>query len=119
MVAPRDSFVARFTPPRAGTFMYHVHNEGSTELASGLYAPLIVTDAARPFDPDIDRIIVIATGGPGSNTPTFINGALSPDTIEMVAGRMYRLHVIDISANEAHALSPRSPSGLAAWRVLA
>ncbi|MGI8498113.1 MAG: multicopper oxidase domain-containing protein, partial [Gemmatimonadaceae bacterium] len=25
MIAPRDSFIVRFTPPRAGTFIYHTH----------------------------------------------------------------------------------------------
>ena len=37
MIAATDSFVVRFTPPRAGTFMYHVHGERGEELASGLY----------------------------------------------------------------------------------
>ena len=44
MIAAEDSFIVRFTPPRVGTYMYHVHERGE-QLASGLYAPLIVTDS--------------------------------------------------------------------------
>ena len=50
-IAPRDSFVARFTPPRAGTFMYHVHNETGEELASGLYGSLLVFPRRRDSIP--------------------------------------------------------------------
>src|SRR6185503_3491440 len=78
MIAPGDSFVARFTPPRAGTFMYHVHNEHGDELASGLYAPLFVLEPGQVFDPETDRVFVIATAGPdaarGEDMPAFING---------------------------------------------
>ncbi len=119
MIAPGDSFVARMTPPRAGTFMYHVHNERGGELASGLYAPLIVVEPGRPFEPQTDRIFVIATGGPQADAPAFINGRAVADTATMTVGTTYRLRVIDISANEAHAVSMRGPGGLATWRVLA
>ena len=119
MIAPGDSFVARFTPPRAGTFMYHVHSEAGEELASGLYAPLLVFEPGRTFDPNSERLFVIATGGPGADAPTFINGSAVPDTLTMRSGVAYRLRVIDISANEAHAITLRGPDGVALWRLLA
>ena len=119
MIAPGDSFIARMTPPRAGTFMYHVHNERGGELASGLYAPLLVIEPGRPFEPQSDRVFVIATGGPRADAPAVINGRAVADTVTMTVGTTYRLRVIDISSNEAHAVSMRGPGGLATWRVLA
>jgi hypothetical protein len=119
LIAPGDSFVARFTPPRAGTFMYHVHNEPGEQLASGLYAPLIVLEPGASFDPRMEHLIVISSGGPGVDPPTAINGQVSPDTMQLVAGETYRLRMIDISSNEAHILALRGPSGGATWRQLA
>jgi FtsP/CotA-like multicopper oxidase with cupredoxin domain len=119
LIAPSDSFIARFTPPRAGTFMYHVHNEPGEQLASGLYAPLIVQEPGTRFDPRTDRIIVIASGGPGVDPPTAINGKLSPDTMQLVQGETYRFRIIDIASNEAHTFTLRAPTGNASWRQLA
>jgi hypothetical protein len=111
LIAPGDSFVAHFTPPRAGTFIYHTHNEPGEELASGLYAPLIVLEPGVRFDPRTERVLVLATGGPGVAPPTVVNGKVSPDTMQLVAGQTYRLRVIDISSNEAHTLGLRGPAG--------
>jgi len=123
MILPGATFVAAFTPPRAGTFMYHVHNEHGDELASGLYAPLLVLEPGQPYNPTTDRVFTIATGGPGAgraeNTPAFINGTATPDTLAFVVGTTYRLRLIDISANEAHAITLRGSAGPAMWRALA
>lgn len=119
LIAPSDSFIARFTPPRAGTFIYHVHNEPGEQLASGLYAPLIVLEPGDRFDPRTDRIIVLASGRPGVDPPTAINGKLSPDTMQFVQGETYRLRFIDIASNEAHILALRTATGNASWRQLA
>lgn len=123
MIAPAETFVAAFTPPRAGTFMYHVHNEHGDELASGLYAPLLVLEPGQPFNPLTDRVFVIATGGPGAgraeDAPAFINGTAAPDTLALVIGTTYRLRLIDIAANEAHTITLRGPAGPATWRALA
>ena len=43
-VDPGRSFVAKFTPPRAGTFIYHTHWHNDAQLAGGLYGPLIVLE---------------------------------------------------------------------------
>ena len=119
MIAPGDSFVARFTPPRAGTFMYHAHNESGDELASGLYAALLVLEPGKAFDAQTEHVFVIATDGPGEAARTIVNGMASPDTLAMVAGTSYRLRVINISANDAHSITLRGPAGLATWRLLA
>lgn len=123
MIAPGGSFVAQMTPPRAGTFMYHVHNEHGDELASGLYAPLLVLEPGQTFDPETDHVFVIATGGPGAgrgeDAPPFINGTAAPDTLALVVGRKYRLRLIDIAGNEAHVVSLLASGGPVAWRALA
>jgi manganese oxidase len=119
MIAPADSFVVRFTPPRAGTFMYHVHGESGEELASGLYAPLIVLEPGTSFDPRTDRVFVLEDGGPGEGGPLFINGTAAPDTMEMVAGTTYRLRVIYITANDVVFTTLSGPGGPVTARTIA
>ena len=123
LIAPGSAFVARLTPPRSGTFMYHVHNEHNDELASGLYAPLLVLEPGRAFDPQTDRVFVIATAGPGAgrgeDAAPFVNGTITPDTLALIIGTTYRFRLIDISANEAHVITLMGAGGAATWRVLA
>ena len=118
-IAPHDSFVARFTPPRAGTFMYHVHNETGEELASGLYGPLLVLPPGARFDSERERVVVIASGGPGVDPPRAVNGKTSPDTVTFVVGRTYRVRLIDITANDATLVELRGPGDAPTWRQLA
>jgi len=112
MIAPNDSFIVRFTPPRAGTYMYHIHGERGAELASGLYAPLVVADSAAPFDPRKEHFFAFADGGPGEDNPIFINGSASPDTLELTAGTPYRFRLIYISSDDVYMTTLRGPSGL-------
>lgn len=42
VIAPGTSFIARMTPQRAGTFIYHTHWHDDVQLVNGLYGPLIV-----------------------------------------------------------------------------
>ncbi len=53
-IEPGDSFVARLTLPRAGTFMYHTHMNDLEQLTSGVYGPIIVLERGRRFDA-VDR----------------------------------------------------------------
>ena len=117
--APNDSFVVYFTPPRAGTFIYHVHNEHGEELASGLYGALIVLERGVTYDPASDLTLVIATAGPGEGRPSFINGSATPNTLQLIVGKAYRLRVIDINANDSHRTTLVGPTGPVAWRLIA
>jgi FtsP/CotA-like multicopper oxidase with cupredoxin domain len=38
-IEPGTSFVARMTPPRAGTFIYHTHWHDPSQLTNGIYGP--------------------------------------------------------------------------------
>jgi manganese oxidase len=49
-IQPGDSFAVRMTPPRAGTFMYHVHSEPGHQLAQGLYGPFLVLEPGERRD---------------------------------------------------------------------
>ena len=118
-IAPNDSFVVRFTPPRAGTFIYHVHNEHGEELASGLYGALIVLEPGLMYDPTSDLTLVIGTAGPGPLRPSFVNGSATPDTLQLVAAKTYRLRLIDINANDSHRTTLVGPTGPVPWRLLA
>ncbi|HEX6307493.1 MAG TPA: multicopper oxidase domain-containing protein [Longimicrobiales bacterium] len=121
-IAPGDSFVVRLTPPRAGTFMYHVHNEHGDELASGLYGPLLVLEPGQSHDPAHDLVFVIADAGPGvvrgAGTPPFVNGTTSPPPIDLVGGDTYRLRFIHITASDAQQVTLEGP-GEVEWRAVA
>jgi FtsP/CotA-like multicopper oxidase with cupredoxin domain len=43
-IAPRDSFVAMFTPSRAATFIDHAHMDDMRHVAAGLYGGLVVLE---------------------------------------------------------------------------
>jgi FtsP/CotA-like multicopper oxidase with cupredoxin domain len=94
-IEPGGSFVARFAPPRAGTFIYHTHFDDLKQLSSGLYGPLIVLPPGEAFDPDTDRVLVISRAGPGE-TPIWLNGSRSPAMDSLRAGRTYRFRIINI-----------------------
>jgi FtsP/CotA-like multicopper oxidase with cupredoxin domain len=94
-IGPGESFVAQFTPPRAGTFIYHSHFDDLKQLSSGLYGPLIVLPPGKTFDPDADRVLVISRAGPGE-TPIWLNGSRAPVMPAFRAGRTYRLRIINI-----------------------
>jgi FtsP/CotA-like multicopper oxidase with cupredoxin domain len=100
-IAPGDSFIVHMTPPRAGTFMYHIHSEAAEELNSGLYGSLLVLDPARPYDPVADRTFVISAGGRGrtANQTILVNGSTKPEAIEMRVGETQRWRFIAIPAN--------------------
>jgi FtsP/CotA-like multicopper oxidase with cupredoxin domain len=103
-IAPGDSFVAEFTPPRSGTFPYHSHLHEMRQIGSGMYGALIVTDAAR----DTTRDHVIVAGGGGlpvfyKQVPNFllVNGRRTPGPLRMTVGVPQRLRIVSIHADWA------------------
>jgi manganese oxidase len=94
-IQPGGTFVARFAPPRAGTFIYHTHFDDLKQLSSGLYGPLIVLPPGETFHPDSDRVLVISRAGPGE-TSIWLNGSRSPAMGALRVGRTYRLRIINI-----------------------
>lgn len=97
-IAPGDSFVARFTPPRSGTFMYHAHVDERREELAGLDGALIVRDPGAPADPD-DHVIFFKGDQGDRGHPIEINGTTNPDTIVLHVGHAARFRFTNLSTN--------------------
>jgi FtsP/CotA-like multicopper oxidase with cupredoxin domain len=104
MIAPRDSFEVRMTPPRAGTFIYHSHVDEPRQHRAGLAGPLIVRDRAErnPGD-DLIFFIKSARAGVLANPEFEINGEANPDTLLLRVGRLYRLRLIGLQVSNLNA----------------
>jgi manganese oxidase len=117
-VAPGDSFIVRFTPPRAGTFIYHTHADEGVQLASGLYGALVVLPANVPAD-TTDRLFLLGLGGPLDDSRPVVNGWEAPPLMEIRSGVAHRFRVINISPLETHSLQLVSGNGIEEWRPVA
>ncbi len=119
-IAPGKSFVARMTPPRAGTFIYHTHWHDVQQLSTGLYGPLIVVEPEQKFDPETDKVFVISRGGPDEDDPLLLNGRAQPRPLRLRRGAKYRFRFINITPNNAGArTSLLAGSSPARWRAVA
>jgi FtsP/CotA-like multicopper oxidase with cupredoxin domain len=104
-IPPGDSLTVRFTPPRAGTFMYHSHFNEFKQITSGLYGPIIVLEPGEKYDSETDRVLMFSEGGPTTNLiagpfpPMFMNGRAQPDPMDLRAGVKYRFRVIGITGD--------------------
>jgi FtsP/CotA-like multicopper oxidase with cupredoxin domain len=96
-IAPRDSFVARFTPPRAGTFMYHAHVDDVRQQLAGLEGALIVRNRGAPSSDD--DVFFLKGWSASSSHPLEINGQTNPDTVVLHAGRTARLRFMNLTMN--------------------
>jgi FtsP/CotA-like multicopper oxidase with cupredoxin domain len=98
-IAPGDSFTARMTPPRAGTFIYHAHNLATLQVGDGLVGPLLVLEPGERFDPS--REIVWIVGGRDVEESGFlrVNGTRWPAPLTVDSGRTYRVRIINITEN--------------------
>jgi FtsP/CotA-like multicopper oxidase with cupredoxin domain len=101
-ILPGTSFVARMTPPRAGTFIYHTHWHDDVQLVNGVYGPLIVLDKGEQYDPEHDRVFVFSAGRyPPFGFILLVNGHPEPDPISLRTATPYRLRLINITDNSA------------------
>jgi FtsP/CotA-like multicopper oxidase with cupredoxin domain len=128
-IAPGDSFVARFTPPRAGTFMYHAHVDEAAQQTAGLEGALIVRDSAD--SPSIDDHVFFLKGAAGSHEhPVEVDGRAEADTVVFHVGREARLRLLnlatdniapiaDLTANPDSALTIARDTMLVRWRPVA
>ena len=116
-IAPGTSFVARMTPPRAGTFIYHTHWHDPSQLVNGLYGPLIVLPPGERFDPSSDLAFVFSIGEFGAlQEIALINGTPQSKTLQLETGRIYRFRFINISTNnQGMQVSLRGTNGLVEW----
>jgi FtsP/CotA-like multicopper oxidase with cupredoxin domain len=121
VIAPHDSFVAHFTPPRAGTFIYHTHVDETVQQLAGLAGPLIVLEPGRALD-STDHTVLITTPHEWEDElrSVLINGRASPTPITVKSGVPQRLRIINMTTRR-----PRTrvelwhDSTLVMWRPLA
>jgi FtsP/CotA-like multicopper oxidase with cupredoxin domain len=124
-------FTARFTPPRAGTFIYHTHWHDEAQLAGGLYGALIVLEPGARYDPATDHVYIAGYDGlaaAGQREPVVVNGMAAtvpalppgPTAMPLRGGVANRLRLINITPNNV-ALTFVLTDGFkqVAWRPLA
>jgi FtsP/CotA-like multicopper oxidase with cupredoxin domain len=124
MIEPGDSLTVRFTPPRAGTFMYHSHSNEFQQIGSGLYGALVVTEPGAARDPVTDRVLLFSDAGPTINffsppPAALINGRPITDTLVLKAGVPQRLRLINIRTDYVMTLELLDGESPVQWRVLA
>jgi FtsP/CotA-like multicopper oxidase with cupredoxin domain len=119
-VAPGETFIAHFTPPYAGTFLYHTHLDDTWQMTGGLSGPLVVLPPGEHFDPVTDHVIMITTP---SEQPfgdrVRINGLLDPPAIVVHAGVPQRLRFINMTALNADLIVSLDGAPAPSWTPLA
>ncbi len=112
-----------FTPPRAGTFIYHTHGHGPHQLSSGMYSALLVVPDRKAFNADVERVVLLGGSGPASAdfglAPLEVNRSTNPLPMTLKVGMKYRFRLIDISPNDIAIVSLRGEAGPVQWRAVA
>jgi len=118
-VQPGQTFDVRFTPPRAGTFIYHTHSHENRQLSSGLYGALVVLEPGRKFDPAVERIVLL--GGAGPQSPAVeVNRSTNPPPINLRVGVKHRFRLINITPNfSTVVVSLRGEGTPIQWKAIA
>ena len=129
LIAPRDSFEARMTPPRSGTFIYHSHVDEERQHRAGLVGALVVRN--RLTSDTAEQLFFIKSArGAIDAFPMEINGRVDPDTIVLRVGRSYRFRLINLAVTSPNAavyptarpdssLANLPDSMLVRWRAIA
>ena len=122
IIEPGGRFVARLTPPRAGTFIYHTHLHDYRQLSSGLYGALIVAEPGESFDPSLDHVFVlgrrqasIASSVLAEADSLVVNGERMPRWIWR-SGTGHRIRLVNITPDDILAVSLRKGDAPVTWR---
>ena len=118
-IAPRDSFTAHLTLPRAGTFIYHTHLNDVEQLTSGLYGALIVLEPGTRFDARTDHVFVVGWDGPADPPHLVVNGDSAPPPLVLARGVHHRLRFVFIGAVGGESFALLSPGAGVTWRSIA
>ena len=120
-IAPEDSFAARFTPVRSGTFMYHPHADEVRQQKAGLTGALLVLDDPAAFDPTHDIVIILTVPRlDADGDRILINGSLAPRPLAMRVGERYRLRIVDVHTYRPSMITRvLRDSTLVTWRAVA
>ena len=112
-VMPADTFIARLSVPRAGTFMYHTHINDIKQVTAGAIGPLIVLEPDAKYDPTRDHVYlggwngpedktspgcVAPAGGPECGPKLMVNGdSVGGQTLTLPARVKHRFRFINLS----------------------
>lgn len=123
-IMPADSFVARISAPRSGSFMYHTHVADIRQQGKGLAGALLVVDDRQAWDPSRERVYLaqrdIDPARPDAGDRATINRqrAFGVDTVR--AGVEYRLRFMNLTlANPGYFFRYSSDGGPAVWTTVA
>ncbi len=124
-INPGDSLTVSWTPPRAGSFMYHTHFAEAKQTGSGLYGPIIVLPQGEKYDPETDRVLFFGTAGTGENVligpfPGYLmNGSSAPPPMELKAGTRYRFRLFNLAGDFPTLVSLNQGKQPVMWRAVA
>lgn len=120
-IAPNDSFDVRFTPPRAGTFIYHTHMNEIRQQRAGLAGALIVVEKGK-WDPTKDFPVLFSSPSDSvdEERAVLINGSLTPLALELRRGSGYRIRLINITTGRPGLrMELKQDSTVMTWRPMA
>ena len=120
-IVPGDSFVARLTLPRAGTFIYHTHLNDIEQVTGGAAGALIVLEPGEHFDPSRDHVYLSTWHGPPPARAVLpgllINGDSAASVSgELAAGVSHRFRFINIGAAGIVRFTLSRDTSLVEWR---
>lgn len=124
-IMPGDSFVARITAPRSGSFMYHTHVSDIRQQGAGLAGAVVVVDDLAAYDAGHERIYLaqrdLDLRQPAPRNRPTINRQFTMPADTMYAGEEYRLRFMNLTlANGAYNFSFASDRGpWADWQLAA
>ena len=121
VIAPGASFEARFTPPRAGTFMYHPHADEVRQQQAGLSGAIVVVEPGTAYDPSRDIVLLVSTPRrEADGAGVLLNGMQTPLPLEWRVGERYRLRLVNIHTYRPSMIARlMRDSTLLSWRAIA
>jgi FtsP/CotA-like multicopper oxidase with cupredoxin domain len=115
LIAPKDSFVARFTAPRAGTFIYHTHANDADQLMTGLYGALVVLEPGQSWNDTTDHVFLVGDAPDW----TVVNGSPSPTPMKLKADVPHRLRFVSMMIDGETDVTISRADSVASWKPLA
>ncbi|HEV8364621.1 MAG TPA: multicopper oxidase domain-containing protein, partial [Gemmatimonadaceae bacterium] len=119
LIAPGDSFVARLTLARPGTFIYHTHLGDFEQITSGLFGGLIVLPQGARYDPSTDHIFVAGWDGPEDPPHLLVNGDSVAAPARYTANTSHRLRFVNIGVAAPMKVRLTRDTALVQWRAVA
>ncbi len=119
LLAPGDSFTVAFTPPRAGTYMYHTHMDEGTQLMSGMYGAMLVLEPGRKHDPKTDLLFIVGGAVVNDTAGPALNGRRTAPPLDLSVDKTYRLRFVNLDFVEIAGVRLTADTTLVSWRAIA